>query len=179
MSQEKLKPNIIALSGVAVVLSIVGVIGVIISLLLDAPRGAVGSLAGLAYPLYQYVRFRRTEYMVTDENVVSNVNLGGEKHKEVGFGKIQNTSVKIPFHYQLVGNYGNISISTAGSEFNALTLQAVEDPKKVHDRIVKRIDSVESSESDQTEGYSSSYEEYRKLREASERVKNQVTGDKL
>jgi len=179
MNQEKLKPNIVALSGVAVALSVIGVIGVIVSLLPDAPRGAVVSLAGLAYPLYQYVRFRRTEYMITDENVVSNVNLGGEKHKEVGFSKIQNTSVKIPFYYQLIGNYGNVSISTAGSDFNALTLQAVKHPKKVHDMIVKRIDSVESSNSGQTEEHSSSYEEYRKLREASEQLKEKVTGGKL
>lgn len=179
MNQEKLKPNIVALSGFAVALSVIGVIGVIISLLLDAPRGAVVSLVVLGLPLYQYVRFKRTEYIITDENVVSNVNLGGEKHKEVGFSKIQNTSVKIPFSYQIVGNYGNISISTAGSEFNALTLRAVKDPKKVHDKIVKKIDSVESSESDETEDYSSSYEEYKELREASERLKNQVTGGRL
>ena len=179
MSQKKLEPNIVALSGVAVVLSAIGVIGAVVSLLFNFIQGAVMSMAVLGYPLYQYIRFKRTEYIISDKNVVSNVNLGGEEHKEVGFSKIQNTSVKIPFVYQLVGNYGNISVSTAGSNLNALTLRAVQDPKRVHDNIVKRIDSVESSESDDIEDYSSSYTEYKKLREASRRVKEQVMGGNL
>lgn len=178
MSQEKLKPNIDAVSGVLVISSVLGAVGAITSLLLFPP-GVLLSLAVLGYPLYMYVRFNRTDYIITDDKVISNVDLGGEKHKEVGFNKIQNTSVKMPFFYQIVGDYGNISISTAGSNFNALTLRAVEDPKEVHERIVNRIDVVESPESDQTEEYDSSNEEYKRLRQVSERLKVQIKGGKL
>lgn len=178
MSERKVKPNVVALSGVTVVMSILGVVGVAIGLFFGSSRASVVSLALIGYPVYQYVSLKSTEYTITDDKVISDEDFGGEKHEEVGFDNIQNTSVKLPFFYQVVGNYGNISISTAGSNLDALTLKAVENPRAVHEEIVNEIDDVEHSDSDQEDSMGSN-REYEKLAMASKRLKNAIESDKL
>ena len=180
MSEKVIKPNVVALAGIATISLIISLVGIVASLLSDSFGGVILFMAVLIFPFYKYATLKRTEYAVTDEKVTVNVDFGGEKHEEAGFNKIQNTSVRRPFFYQLVGEYGNINISTAGSNANALEFEAVENPKDIHQEIVKQIDDDKkgtSRSNPQSSDMDNSYEEYRKLREASEKLKDQIKGD--
>lgn len=173
---EKIKPNLRALSGLGITVIVVGIVSVAIFLLFEWSGLLILTVLISLYFLYRYLSLRRTEYILTDDKVISNVDFGGETHEEVGFDKIQNTQVKIPFLYQLYGNYGTVSISTAGSNLSAITLSAIENPNSVHKQIVNRIneDRSESKEVEES-GHSN---EYKKLREASRRLRTQIEGGK-
>lgn len=132
----------------------------------------------VAMPFY----LKRTKYIIDDTKIIKNRNFGGEVHEEVRFDKIQNTEIKKPFFYKLLGEYGIISISTAGSDMSALKLKSIDNAKEIHRVISNRAENSYEDTSDVVEGEEQDpnnlYVEYKKLRKTTDDFKKQVIGGK-
>lgn len=131
-----------------------------------------------AMPFY----LKRTKYIINDSKIIKNRDFGGEVHEEVRFDKIQNTKIKRPFFYKLLGKYGTISISTAGSNMDALKLKSIDNAEEIHRVISNRAENsygdtknvVNEDEQDSNDLYA----EYKKLRKTTDDLKKQMVGDK-
>lgn len=177
MERKTLNPQIEALYALLIPAVVVGILGTVLSIIFGYANRVL-PLAGLVvFPLLVYIYYESTEYEITDDKVILNRNIGGEIHKEVQFDKIQNTKITQPFLYKLTGNYGNIYISTAGSDLTAIKLLSIEDPKKTNRKIVNEIRAGSNSDDESNlDDTSLLYTEYQKLREASDELKDNIIG---
>lgn len=176
MEDKTLKPQIEALYLIFLGTTIVGLSGIIISIVFQELIFMIPSTAILFSPILIYILYNSTVYNITDEKVTMNRNLGGETHKEVQFDKIQNTKITEPFIYKLVGRYGNLYISTAGSNLAAIKLSSIENPKETNREIVDRFNDGVNIDDNSESSSDLSYIEYQKLREASEKLRDKIIG---
>lgn len=173
--------------------SIVGItIGVILSLFL-AIVAIYAELYQLLLPCFAFLVFiaiypiylKKTEYIIEDDKIIKNRDIFGEVHEEVRFDKIQNTQIRRGFAQKLMGDYGTVSVSTAGSNMSALKLSSIKDSKKVHKMISDRTDSSYSDTNNNNTVENDNvtknelFEEYKKLRQTTEKLQKQIKGDKI
>lgn len=114
---------------------------------------------GLVIIGWAWVDRENTAYVITNRAVYRKRGALSRDVKRVSFEKIQNTSLKQGI-FGTYFDYGNVEISTAGSEGAEVTLRAVLEPRSVQQRVNARLEEVngdgvpderaEESEADET-----------------------------
>jgi uncharacterized membrane protein YdbT with pleckstrin-like domain len=186
MNTVKLSPNIEGAKILIIIAGLIIFLTIITAILLDLIDFLpVIFLVSVGFiPMYFIIK--RTEYIIKDDRIIMNRDIFGEKHQEIPFNKIQNTTVKKSITEKMAGNYGSVSISTAGSDINALKLFLIENPDEIHKLIVKRTDKCYEKTPDNSKEFADKNEtedeleaEYEKLRKTSEDLKRQIIGDEI
>ncbi len=124
---------------------------IIPAVIIGIPFAVVG--VGLLIIAAAYLSVKNTFYVVTTSGVYVKKGVLSRNVKKIGFGKIQNIS----FSQGVFGNmfdYGNVNISTAGSEGVEMRFRSIREPKKVQELINRSIsdrdkeDEAEASKKD-------------------------------
>lgn len=98
-------------------------------------------LVGIAIIAWAWVDRENTTYVITNRAVYRKRGTISRDVKRVSFEKIQNTSLKqgiFGTHF----DYGNVEISTAGSEGAEVTFRAVLEPRAVQRRVNNQLDEL-------------------------------------
>lgn len=131
----------------------------------------VGTI-GLVYGQKKYLE--RITYTITDTKIMYDRDMFGTEHKEFNIDKIQTSDLKQSFFQKLLGDFGTVRISTAGSEGSDITIRGVGEIHEVVKIINrKQNDKYENDKSSQTESTTiNAIEEAKQLRETSNTFKN-------
>lgn len=103
---------------------------------------------GLLIIVGAYLNVKNTFYVVTTDGIYVKKGILSRNVKKIGYGKIQNIS----FSQGIFGNYfdyGNVNISTAGSEGVEMRLRSIIEPKKVQEMINRNIAGKEKGKSEE------------------------------
>lgn len=104
---------------------------------------------GIVIIAWAWVDRENTTYVITNRAVYRKRGAISRDVKRVSFEKIQNTSLKqgiFGTHF----DYGNVEISTAGSEGAEVTFRAVLEPRSVQQRMNKYLEKIKE-DGDRTE----------------------------
>lgn len=142
--------------------------------------GLAGCMVIVSYFVSYLLYIQRTTYKITKDKIILNKKVFGEKHEEIPLDKIQNTIQKKSYTQKLFGDYGNISVSTAGSDAQDMSLSGIQNPDMIYS-IILRNSKLNNNVQDNEKGVDNSMlKEAKKLRETSNKFKNIIqTGDKL
>jgi len=143
------------------------IIGLILTVVLGGGLGVT-----MLYSLKQ------TTYTVTNKRVIRHRSIFGEKQSEVRLDKIQNISLSRGIIQRQLGNYGNISLSTAGSGSTDMSLRSVGEINKIYTLLLDetRTETVEEETGEtESEGQLDAMEEAQKLRETMEEFEEVIT----
>lgn len=102
-------------------------------------------LIGLIILAWAWVDWKNTTYVITNRGVYRKRGALSREVKRVSFEKIQNTSLK----QGVIGtqfDYGNVEISTAGSEGAEVTFRAVPEPRSIQQRVNTRLERKQSED---------------------------------
>lgn len=102
-------------------------------------------LIGILIIAWAWVDRENTTYVITDRAVYRKRGALSRSVKRVAFEKIQNTSLKQGV-FGTYFDYGNVEISTAGSEGAEVTFRAVIEPRSVQQRVNQRLEEVKPDE---------------------------------
>lgn len=100
---------------------------------------------GLIIIGWAWVDRKNTTYVITNRAVYRKRGAISRDVKRVSFEKIQNTSLKqgvFGTHF----DYGNVEISTAGSEGAEVTFRAVPEPRSVQQRVNAQLERVKGED---------------------------------
>lgn len=136
--------------------------------------GFVGFIVITIYVISFTLYIKKTTYKITESKIIKNKNIFGEKHEEISLNKIQNTKIKKSYVQKKLGDYGTISVSTAGSTSKDMSLRGIENSQMIY-RIITRNSKQGRHNKD-----ASIYEEAKKLNSTSKKFKEVIkNGDKL
>lgn len=119
---------------------------IIPAVIIGIPLSVVG--VGLLIIAAAYLSVKNTFYVVTNSGVYVKKGVLSRNVKKIGFGKIQNIS----FSQGVFGNmfdYGNVNISTAGSEGVEMRFRSIREPKNVQELINRSISGKEKEDGDE------------------------------
>lgn len=133
------------------------------------PIGGCIVLGGL------YFVIKQTTYTITEDKIVKHSKIFGETHEEVPINKIQNTTAKSSYIQQKLGNYGTISVTTAGGSTSTVRLWAIKDYDKVNSLINQLSSKYEQPNNSQTDSQTTLFDEAQKLRTAVEKYEQTHT----
>jgi len=106
-----------------------------------------GALFLLVGSLFAWLSYRNTHYVVTNKRIYAKRGTLSRNVKTVDFDKVQN----INYTQSALGaqfGYGNVEISTAGSEGAEITFRSIPDPADVQELIDRRIDRDDGRDAD-------------------------------
>lgn len=107
-------------------------------------------LIGLVIIAWAWIDRENTEYVVTSKALYKKRGAISRAVKRIDFQKVQNTSLSQgPIGTYL--DYGNVEISTAGSEGAEMRFRAVPDPRGVQELVNRRLQRVRGSREDTVE----------------------------
>lgn len=107
-------------------------------------------LIGLVIIAWAWIDRENTEYVVTSKALYKKRGAISRSVKRIDFEKVQNTSLSQgPIGTYL--DYGNVEISTAGSEGAEMRFRAVPDPRGVQELVNRRLQRVRGSRDDTAE----------------------------
>jgi uncharacterized membrane protein YdbT with pleckstrin-like domain len=132
---------------------------------------ALASIATAGVLYGQKLYLERTTYTLTDNKLVYDREIFGTQHQELSYDKIQTTDVRQSFLNKIMGEYGTIQVSTAGSGGTDLRMWGIKNAVEVHSELVRRrnsqMESNYATDSEVVEGELSALEEAQKLRGSS------------
>jgi len=121
---------------------------IIPAVIFGLPLSVVG--VGLLIIIGAYLSVKNTFYVVTSDGIFVKKGILSRNVKKIGYDKIQNIS----FSQGVFGNhfgYGNVNISTAGSEGVEMRLRSIREPKNVQEMINRNISGKGKSKEKQGE----------------------------
>ena len=113
---------------------------------------------GLLIIAWAWIDRENTTYVITNKAVYRKRGAISRDVKRVSFEKIQNTSLKQGI-FGTYFEYGNVEISTAGSEGAEVTFRAVAEPRSVQQQVNGRLEKVRTESEDVRAHHSADDEE--------------------
>ena len=107
-------------------------------------------LIGIGLIAYAWVARENTTYVITNRAVYKKRGAVSREVKRVSIEKIQNTSLKQGAAGTYF-DYGNVEISTAGSEGAEVTFESVAAPRSVQQRLNRQVETLGAEEDDTPE----------------------------
>lgn len=183
-----LKPRFKGYIGTLFISGVLGIVALISGIGLSFYSFDIGlGLAGIGIVLLLYssltpIYLRKTSYEITDKAVIKDrETLLSENHEKIPLDKIENTTLKRGFIQKMLGSYGTISISTAGSgQQSSLRLYAIENAQDIHKRLLTQTTSSRTPETlkeNTNEKESDVYTEAKKLNKATKKLRDIVTNN--
>lgn len=124
-------------------------------------------LIGIPILIGAYLTHRNTHYVVTNVGLYKKTGILSRDVKKISFEKVQNTA----YSQNVLGSqfgYGNVDISTAGSDGVEMRFRSVPDPASLQRLVNERIKTNDAPNDDRADVLDDVLEELRKIRLALE-----------
>lgn len=123
---------------------------------------------------------KQTTYTITNKRVIRHRSIFGEKQSEVRLDKIQNLGLKRGIVQRRLGEYGSISLSTAGSGSTDMSLQGIDDIHTLYHLLLdetrtKTVQEKPDAEAEDTTEQLNAMEEAKKLRKTMKKFEKVIT----
>lgn len=163
---KELKPKVKGIYGTFLTIGIGTLIATVFGFISSSIHPLIFPVLGSSLIGITYFVMKQTTYTITEDKIIKHSKVFGETHEEIPINKIQNTTAKSSFIQQKLGNYGSITITTAGGSTSSIRIWAIKDYDKINRLINKLTSEHEDTPTENTQ--TTLFDEAQKLRKAVE-----------